>query len=160
MIIGLDPSRAPAALADLRSTLPPGAEWRVLTLHQNPNGADPVRPTPSAEHHGLAASLFHRLAGLLGRAQPPKTSQEGGPRRPLPVVPEGLELSEAELNALRHSPNRAATAVLVVTPEATAQSVRQWSVRHGGFDLSPAPAKDEPGASGAPGAPASGRSAA
>jgi hypothetical protein len=144
MIIGLDPSRAPAALAELRSTLPPGTQWRVLTLHQNPNGADPVRPTPSEEHHGFAANLFHRLAGLLGKAQGPKTAHAGGPRQPIPSsTPDpalSLELSGAELDALRHSPNRAATAVLVVAPDTLAPSVRQWSTRHGGFDLSPAAA--------------------
>jgi hypothetical protein len=99
-----------------------------------------VRPTPSEEHHGFAANLFHRLAGLLGKAKEPKPAQAAGPRQPLPSSAPELELSAVELDALRHTPNRAATAVLIVAPDAVASSVRQWSTRHGGFDLSPAEA--------------------
>jgi hypothetical protein len=141
MIIGLDPSRAPAALAELRSMLPPEAQWRVLTLHQNPNGADPMRPSPSEEHHGFAANLFHRLAGLLGQATGAKAPASTGPRRPLASSSAELELSEAELAALRQTPNRDATAVLLALPDSLAPGVRQWSVRHGGFDLAPAMAQ-------------------
>lgn len=137
MIVGFDPSRAQAALAELRDELAPGVEWRVLNLQQNPNGAEPARAELDQEHHGFAANLFHRLAGWLGRADGGARRQERKPLgSPLPEN-QSLELTDDELAYLRHAPARAGTVVLVAAPDLHAATVRMWSLRHGGFDLSP-----------------------
>jgi hypothetical protein len=143
MIVGFDPSKAQAAIAELRAELAPGVQWRVLNLDQNPNGVEPARAEAKEEHHGLAANLFHRLAGWFGKANDQTRRQE---RKPLdastPASPEtaALELTEAELVYLRHAPARAGTVILVTAPDLHASAVRMWSLRHGGFDLAPVPA--------------------
>ncbi len=80
MIVGFDPTKAQAAIAELRDELAPGVEWRVLNFDQNPNGVEPSRGQEKAEDHGLAANLFHRLTGWLGKTSAEARRQE---RKPL-----------------------------------------------------------------------------
>jgi hypothetical protein len=136
MIVGFDPSKAQSALAELRSELAPGVEWRVLNLDQNPNGVEPLRTPIDEEHPGMVAKVFHRLAVWLGRTNGHEQIAAGG------QLPENnsLELSEAELDYLRHAPARSGTVILVTAPDLHAAEVRMWSLRHGGFDLAPATA--------------------
>jgi hypothetical protein len=140
MIVGFDPSKAQAAIADLRAELAPGVQWRVLNLDQNPNGVEPARAQAQEEHHGLAANLFHRLAAWLGRANDKAGRQERKPVAGAIAETSALELTDAELAYLRHAPARAGTVLLVTAPELHGSTVRMWSLRHGGFDLSPVPA--------------------
>jgi hypothetical protein len=139
MIVGFDPSKAQAALAELRDELAPGVEWRVLNLDQNPNGVEPTRAELKEDHHGVAANLFHRLAGWLGRANDGARRQERKPVTSQLAENKTLELTETELAYLRHAPARAGTVVLVSAPDLHASTVRMWSLRHSGFDLSPVP---------------------
>jgi hypothetical protein len=139
MIVGFDPSKAQAAIAELRDELAPGVEWRVLNLDQNPNGVEPLRGQANGEGHG-GANLLQRLAGWLGMANEQTRRQE---RKPLSgELPENksLELSSDELAYLRHAPARSGTVLLVTAPDLHASEVRMWALRHGGFDLAPAAA--------------------
>ncbi len=141
MILGFDPSKAQGAIAELSAGLGPGVEWRVLTLDQNPNGAEPMRPAATNEHeHEEGGGLLQRLAGWLGKAGEQSQHQE---RKPInaatPAAPStegsGLELSEEELAYLRRAPTRAATVILVTSPGSQDANLRMWMVRHGGFNL-------------------------
>lgn len=145
MVVGFDPSRAQAAITELQSGLGPGVEWRVLTLHQNPNGVQPMRPTPDEERgeeqHEDSPGLIERLAGLFGKGD----EQHAGPRVGSPEPPSSdspLDLTEEELEYLRRAPARAASVILLTAPDVDAAAVRLWSMRHGGFSLSPVPAPD------------------
>jgi hypothetical protein len=133
MIVGFDPSKAQAAIAELRDDPVPGVEWRVLNFDQNPNCVEPGRAQINGEHHGFAANLFHRMAGWLGK------TKEQAPKPVSSKLPESksLELSEEELAYLRHAPSRSGTVILVTAPDLHASEVRMWSLRHGGFDLAP-----------------------
>ena len=144
MIVGFDPSRAQAAIAELNTELAPGVEWRVLNLDQNPNGVEPARAQVDEDRHGLAANLFHRLAGWLGKTNDGARRQERKPlAQPLPEN-KTLALTEEELAYLRRAPARAGTVILVTALDLHASTVRLWSLRHGGFDLSPLPADAAP----------------
>jgi hypothetical protein len=143
MIVGFDPSKAQAAIAELRNELAPGVQWRVLNLDQNPNGVEPARPQDKREHHGFAAGLFNSLAAWLGKGSGRASRRERKPVNSQLPQNESLELSAEELAYLRHAPARAGTVLLVTAPDVHASTVRMWSMRHGGFDLSPAPAVAE-----------------
>ena len=143
MIVGFDPSRAQPALGELSQGqgLGPGVEWRVLDLHQNPNGVQPMRPTAGEEPHEESPNLLQRLAGLFGKdddqAAEPRV---GSPEPPSSNTP--LDLTEEELAYLRRTPMRAGTVVLITAPESEASAVRLWSMRHGGFSLEPTATPD------------------
>lgn len=140
MIVGFDPSKAHAAIAELREELAPGVEWCVLNLGQNPNGAEPSRSLAAGEGTGAAANLLQRLVGWLGKGSAQPRRQE---RKPLSgQLPENdaLELTDEELAYLRHAPARSGTVLLVTAPDLHAIEVRMWALRHGGFDLAPVPA--------------------
>lgn len=140
IVVGFDPSKAQAAIAELREELAPGVEWRVLNLGQNPNGAAPSRSLAAGEGTGAAANLLQRLVGWLGKGSAQSRRQE---RKPLSgQLPENdaLELTDEELAYLRHAPARSGTVLLVTAPDLHATEVRMWALRHGGFDLAPAPA--------------------
>jgi hypothetical protein len=137
MIVGFDPSKAQAAIAELRAELAPGVEWRVLNLDQNPNGVEPLRGQGNGEDNGGAAGLFQRVAGWLGIANEKTRRQE---RKPLSgQLPENnaLALTPEELAYLRHAPARSGTVLLVTAPDLHASEARMWALRHGGFDLGP-----------------------
>jgi hypothetical protein len=136
LIVGFDPSRAQAALLDLRNGLGPGVEWRVLNLQQNPNGVEPTRPETGEGQNVEEPGLLQRLAGWFGKDG--DRAEEGHERRAGDSQPAGeLALSEEELEYLRHAPARAGTVVLVTAPDGQEATVRMWSVRHGGFSLAP-----------------------
>ncbi len=140
MIVGFDPSKAQAAIAELRDELAPGVEWRVLNLDQNPNGVEPSRSQPNGESQGGAPNLLQRLAGWLGKANEQTRRQE---RKPLGgQLPENdaLALTPEELAYLRHAPARSGTVLLVTAPDLHATEVRLWALRYSGFDLAPAAA--------------------
>jgi hypothetical protein len=80
MIVGFDPSKAQAAIAELRNELAPGVQWRVLNLDQNPHGVEPARPQDKREHHGFAAGLFHSLAAWLGKGSGRASRRKNGSR--------------------------------------------------------------------------------
>ena len=137
MIVGFDPSKAQAAIAELRDELAPGVEWRVLNLDQNPNGVEPLQGQANGEGHGGAGGLLQRLAGWLGMVNEQTRRQE---RKPLNgQLPENnaLALTPEELDYLRHAPARSGTVLLVTAPDLHAAEVRMWALRHGGFDLAP-----------------------
>lgn len=142
MIVGFDPSRAQPAISELHDGLGQGIEWRVLTLHQNPNGAEPMRPQVEEEEHDEDGNLLQRLAGWLGGDKDHTPGQEQPADRTTPLGGDALELSEEELDYLRAAPARAGTVILITAPESEASAVRLWSMRHGGFNLSPALAPD------------------
>lgn len=145
MIVGFDPSKAQAAIAELREELAPGVEWRVLNLDQNPNGVEPSRGEPDGASHAGAANLLQRLTGWLGKTGQQTRRQE---RKPLSgQLPESnsLALTPEELAYLRHAPARSGTVILVTVSDLHASEVRLWALRHGGFDLAPVTA----GANGA-----------
>ena len=145
MVVGFDPGQAQVAITELQSGLGPGVEWRVLTLHQNPNGVQPMRPTPGEEQwedqHEDSPGLIERLAGLFGKGD----EQHTGPRVGSPEPPSSdspLDLTEDELEYLRRAPARAASVIILTAPAAEETALRAWAMRHGGFSLSPAPAPD------------------
>lgn len=141
LIVGFDPSKAQAAIAELRDGLGTGIEWRVLNLDQNPHGVQPVRPTGDEEQHDESPNLLERLTGWLGGGD----ESEAGPRVGSPEPPRilgPLDLSEEELAYLRRAPARAGTVILVMAPDSEDTTVRMWSMRHGGFSLEPVPGPD------------------
>ena len=141
IIVGFDPSRGQAAIAELRNGLGPGIEWRVLNLQQNPNGVQPMRPTGGEEPQDESPNLIQRLAGLFGKGDEEQT----GPRVASPEPPSSdspLDLSEEELDYLRRAPARAGTVIVVTAPAGEEATIRTWSMRHGGFSLAPAQAPD------------------
>lgn len=141
IIVGFDPSRGQAAIAELRNGLGRGVEWRVLNLQQNPNGVQPMRPTANEEQPDESPNLIQKLAGLFDKDD----KEETGPRVDSPVPPSSnspLDLSEEELEYLRRAPARAATVIVVTAPDGEDTAVRTWSMRHGGFSLAPAQAPD------------------
>lgn len=149
MIIGFDPSRAQPALDELGQGLGPGVEWRVLGFHQNPNGVEPTRAQVVEEEHEHEhdSNLLQRLAGWLGgdkESEGAAGARHSGQQPVGAVVPgsDALALSEEELAYLRAAPARVGTVVLITAPEAEASAVRLWSMRHGGFSLSPIPAPE------------------
>lgn len=146
MIVGFDPSRAQPALEELGRGLGPGVEWRVLDLHQNPNGVEPMRAqTVEEEHeHEHDSNLLQRLAGWLGGGKENEDARQAGEHPDDGATPSrgSLELSEEELAYLRAAPARAGTVVLITAPEAEAAAVRLWSMRHGGFSLAPVATPD------------------
>jgi hypothetical protein len=143
MIVGFDPSKAQPAIGELRQGLGPGVEWRVLNLDQNPNGVEPTRSQADEEHQEQEGNLLQRLADWLGGD---KDSAPEQVQQPVGSMATGggsaLELSEEELTYLRRAPARAGTVILITAPESEASTVRLWSMRHGGFSLSPAPTPD------------------
>ena len=145
MVVGFDPSRAQAAITELQSGLGPGVEWRVLTVHQNPNGVQPMRPTPDEERgeeqHEDSPGLIERLAGWFGKDDEGESAPRVGSPEP-PRSDSPLDLTEEELEYMRRAPARAASVILLTAPDAEEAAVRLWSMRHGGFSLSPIPAPD------------------
>jgi hypothetical protein len=140
MVVGFDPGQAQVAISELQSGLGPGIEWRVLTVHQNPNGVQPMRPTPDeesgAEPHDESPNLLQRLAGLFGKDD----EGESGPRVGSPEPPRSdspLDLTAEELEYLRRAPARAASVILLTAPDTEEEALRAWAIRHGGFSLSP-----------------------
>jgi hypothetical protein len=138
-----DPSRAQPALEELGQGLGPGVEWRVLDLHQNPNGVQPMRPTPSEEQGGESPqegspNLLQRLTGLFGKDDEEGTGPRVGSIEP-PSSDSPLDLTEDELAYLRAAPTRAGTVILITAPAGEETTVRLWSMRHGGFSLAPTP---------------------
>lgn len=145
MVVGFDPAQAQTAITELQSGLGSGVEWRVLTLHQNPNGVQPMRPTPDEQHgeeqHGDSPNLIERLTGWIGKDDEEEAAARVGSPEP-PSSDSPLDLTEEELEYLRRAPARAGTVILLIAPDAEEAAVRLWSMRHGGFSLSPVPAPD------------------
>jgi len=148
MIVGFDPSRAQPALEELSQGLGPGVEWRVLDLHQNPNGVEPTRPEAEEQQTEPEGNLLQRLTGWLGgdkhddKENKHEQQPAGGWAAAGGAAGHGLELSEEELDYLRRAPTRAGTVILITAPAGEETAVRLWSMRHGGFSLAPAPTAD------------------
>ncbi len=139
MIIGFDPSKAQLAIGELRRGIAPDVDWRVLNLEQNPNGVEPARTTAAEED--TSVNLLERVIGWFGKdseeqveGDQPSTEEE-----PHALAGRGsiLNLSEEELEYLRHAPARVGTVIVISAPDSQATAVRQWSLRHSGFSLAP-----------------------
>lgn len=137
MLVGFDPTRAQAAIIDLRTLEPSGVTWHVLNFMNNVNGAAPdeaATATSAADAAEAEPGLWQRLTGWLHQGG--EESAENRFETAQPRLPE--ELTAEEIETLRTSANRAGMVMLIIAPAEQEPEVRKLLVRHGAFSLEPA----------------------